>query len=98
MTHNVIVYSKSDCIFCQLAEQYLLAKGVDFVEREVNTHPTEWEEAKKLSPALDRSRACAFDPRVTLAGPWAALSGCRPSEPTDLFAVTVHARGRRRPP
>jgi len=49
MGHNVIVYSKSDCIFCQLAEQYLHAKGVDFVEYEVNSHPQEWEEAKRLS-------------------------------------------------
>jgi len=49
MGHNVTVYSKSDCIFCNLAEQYLHAKGVDFVEYEVNSHPQEWEEAKRLS-------------------------------------------------
>jgi glutaredoxin len=63
MTHNVIVYSKSDCIFCQLAEQYLYAKGVDFVEREVNTHPTEWEEAKKLS-GQDRLPVIIIDNKV----------------------------------
>jgi len=28
MAHNVIVYSKSDCIFCNLAMEYLHAKGV----------------------------------------------------------------------
>jgi len=49
MAHNVIVYSKSDCIFCNLAMEYLHAKGVDFVEYEINSHPQEWEGAKRLS-------------------------------------------------
>jgi glutaredoxin len=63
MAHSVIVYSKSDCIFCQLAVQYLRAKGVDFVEREVNTHPQEWEEAKRLS-GQDRLPVIIIDNKV----------------------------------
>jgi len=63
MAHNVIVYSKSDCIFCQLAEQYLHAKGIDFVEREVNTHPSEWEEAKRLS-GQDRLPVIIIDNKI----------------------------------
>lgn len=72
---QITIYTKSNCPNCVSAKQLLGSKGLEYDERNLETHPALWEVLRKHSPDIRQLPQIFIDGRRVggLAGLQAAL-------------------------